>query len=294
MKGTQQLLNTAIPDPYFKLKNFNVAIPTAFHKNEEINEQATLAHIQSLQAQGVDSFLVCGSTGEQHSLALGERLHLLETIACSKIPKESEIIFGVAAIRLKDAITLSKKIAEEGDIAGVMLAFPPYIRPSQKEAIYYAETLIEQAQKSVILYNNPPRTGFDLSVESAIYLSQHPLVEGIKEAGNPDNISIFREKISKPFRYYVGGEVNLVPKLQQGFNGISSILGNLYPKEIQQILIDHLQRDLAALSQSEQVLDNLLKPFMEADNFLVALKNALNENGLEMGSCRSPLGQISK
>ncbi len=58
-----------------KLKElYHVAVPTAFDENEALNIQATLAHIHYLKEKWVNSVLVCGSTGEQHSLTLAEKL----------------------------------------------------------------------------------------------------------------------------------------------------------------------------------------------------------------------------
>ncbi len=61
-------------------EDFQVAVPTAFYEDETLNLKATLQHIDYLATQGVQSVLVGGSTGEQHSLTLLEKLQLLDAL----------------------------------------------------------------------------------------------------------------------------------------------------------------------------------------------------------------------
>ncbi|WP_034769904.1 dihydrodipicolinate synthase family protein [Exiguobacterium artemiae] len=53
---------------------------TAFFRDEALNVNGTIEHIRYLFDQGEKSILVCGSTGEQHSLELKEKLFLLEAL----------------------------------------------------------------------------------------------------------------------------------------------------------------------------------------------------------------------
>ncbi|EIB6520136.1 dihydrodipicolinate synthase family protein [Enterococcus faecalis] len=89
--------------------NHHIAVPTAFHKNEELNIKATLEHIQHLNKLGIHSVLVCGSTGEQHSLSLNEKLELIDHLSLLKVGSDFELIFGVSSIRQVEAQQLAKK-----------------------------------------------------------------------------------------------------------------------------------------------------------------------------------------
>lgn len=53
--------------------SLHVAVPTPFDHAERLDTKRTIAHILQLQKQGIKSVLVCGSTGEQHSLTLTEK-----------------------------------------------------------------------------------------------------------------------------------------------------------------------------------------------------------------------------
>ncbi|MBY8910837.1 dihydrodipicolinate synthase family protein, partial [Salinicoccus roseus] len=114
-------------------ENFHVAVPTAFFEDESLDIKGTMDHIRNLKGQGVKSVLVSGTTGEQHSLNLQEKLEMVEALESEgTLVDDMEIIFGVASIRQKEAEQLAKVVGET-KIAGVMLGYPPYIRPSQAE-----------------------------------------------------------------------------------------------------------------------------------------------------------------
>lgn len=271
-----------------KLKElYHVAVPTAFDENEALNIQATLAHIHYLKEKGVNSVLVCGSTGEQHSLTLAEKLQLLAAIENDPLfDSDFELIFGVSSIRQKEAEHLMKEVEKNKGVKGILLGFPPYVLPTQKEALIYAKTLCSFTYKSVILYNNPKRTGFDLEKESFLQLSVLPNVVGIKEAGARANIPYFLKHSSKDLLIYAGGENELADKLAIGFNRLSSISGNLYPKEIRNWFFSLLNKEEVADEQIRKRMEKIFK-----DNPLPFIKQEISKKtGINMGTCRKPIG----
>ncbi|WP_414841677.1 dihydrodipicolinate synthase family protein [Enterococcus saccharolyticus] len=264
--------------------SYHIAVPTAFFQNEELNIPATMQHILYLQKQGVSSVLVCGSTGEQHSLTLEEKLQLIEAIEHMDLPEDFEILFGVASIRQKEALLLAQAVNRTTKIAGALVGFPPYILPSQQEAKKYMYALASIIAKPIILYNNPKRTGFDLAIDSVNELIQIPQVIGLKEAGDYHRIAqvILSET---PFDFYAGGEINLPEKVAAGFTRLSSIGGNLYPKEIEQWFQTLLHGEKQGLLQ-QSALDDVLH-----GNVLPALKKEISEKEqIAMGVTRAPLG----
>lgn len=95
-----------------------------------------------------------------------------------------ELVFGASAIRTRDAVTLVQAL-ETSVIDAIMIGFPPYIRPTQQQAVAYVEELLSHTSKPVALYNNPGRTGFDLAPESLYTLiRRHPNIVGYKETGD--------------------------------------------------------------------------------------------------------------
>lgn len=270
----------------------HVAVPTAFDAHEQLDQQATINHILRLQEEGIRSFLICGSTGEQHSLTVTEKISLIDALAAeSRFSEEVELLFGVAAIRYQEAQRLAAHIARSS-ISGIVLGFPPYLCPTQTEAIAYAKGLIQAANKPVILYNNPRRTGFDLSVESLYTLAKDPRVIGLKEAGDVQRIAAITSTLSADFRFYAGGEQELIQKVQLGFNGLSSMAGNLCPQEITQFwqVLTHSKDlntdDPAWLRITTAAAGDPTKTI----SYLPWLKAQLTAKYSSFGACRNPLG----
>src|SRR5690625_2073709 len=85
-------------------EKIHIAVPTAFFEDESLNIQGTISHISNLYKQGVKSVLVSGTTGEQHSLNLQEKIELINALELEEeLVSNMEIIFGVSSIRQKEA-----------------------------------------------------------------------------------------------------------------------------------------------------------------------------------------------
>lgn len=267
----------------------HIAVPTAFFEDESLNVQGTLDHIRSLYKQGITSVLVSGTTGEQHSLDLQEKVEIINSLEKEKeLTHNMEIIFGIAAVRQKEAEALAEKIRHT-KISGIMLGYPPYVIPTQEEAIIYTNRLIHLSQKPTILYNNPKRTGFDLSENSIIELSKHDLVVGIKDAGNKEKVENIKNSMDKQnFHFYAGGEVGLEEKVLSGYNRLSSIAGNAFPVEINHWFQSVLMEQPIS-SQERKTIDSIMDQIYKG-NAIVNLKKILNDQGVSLGICRSPIG----
>lgn len=268
---------------------FHVAVPTAFYSDERLNTAQTLEHIQSLYTRGVKAVLVCGSTGEQHSLSLHEKIQLLAAIQESALPEDLEIIFGLASIRLIEAKQLATELNTATKISAVLIGYPPYIKPSQHEAIGYTNILINiLTHKNIILYNNPARTGFDLSTHSVIELIHNPQISGIKEAGALTKVPELLVKAPRPIDLYCGGELLLKEQVKVGFNRFSSIIGNIYPMEINHY-VNNLLNNRVSEIEEKQIMTLLKQVYTEST--LKTIKDLITQHtNINMGTCRAPLG----
>ena len=267
----------------------HIAVPTAFLYDESLYVEGTVNHIRNLSKQGVKSVLVSGTTGEQHSLSLIEKLELIDGIEKeAELIQNMEIIFGVSSVRQKDAEELAEKISTT-NFSGIMIGYPPYIKPSQQEAIVYTERLLQLSNKPAILYNNPGRTGFDLAEESIIYLSQYAEIVGVKDAGSVEKVKRINKAIHRnDFYFYAGGEVELVEKVAGGYNRLSSIAGNVLPKEISQWFNKLVEQQEITGRESEQIHSILEEVYR--GNAIVNVKKMISEQGIPIGGCRSPIG----
>ncbi|WP_147803303.1 dihydrodipicolinate synthase family protein [Alkalicoccus halolimnae] len=270
-------------------EKIHIAVPTAFFEDESLNTQETISHIRDLYNQGVKSVLVSGTTGEQHSLSLPEKTDLINALELEEdLMSNMEIIFGVASTRQKEAEKLAEKISHT-KIAGIMLGYPPYVIPTQEEALIYTKRIIDHSNKPAILYNNPGRTGFDLSEESIIELSKLDLVIGIKDAGSKEKVEQIKSGMRKnDFYFYAGGEVDLEEKISHGYDRLSSIAGNVSPEEISEWFQTMLMKQKISRQENEKI-ETIMDQVYEG-NAIVNLKKIIHQRGISMGTCRSPIG----
>ena len=273
------------------IEKVHIAVPTAFREDESLDVEGTIRHIRDLYQQGVTSVLVSGTTGEQHSMNLQEKLKLIHRLEQeTELMNQMEIIFGVSSIRLKEAEKLAETIRHT-NISGIMLGFPPYVIPTQEEALVYSKRLLSLANKPTILYNNPKRTGFDVSESSVIQLSAIDLVVGIKDAGTKEKVERIKKGIQRnDFYFYAGGEVDVEEKVAIGYDRLSSIAGNIAPVEVSQWFQKLLQKQTISKLESEKI-ENIRNQVYQG-NAIVNVKKTINHKGIPIGICRSPIGTI--
>lgn len=264
-------------------EKIHIAVPTAFFEDESLNIKGTISHIRDLYKQGIKSVLVSGTTGEQHSLNLQEKIEIINGLELEEeLIGNMEIIFGVASIKQKEAEELAKKIRHT-KISGIMLGYPPYVIPTQEEAMIYTKRIINLSNKPTILYNNPKRTGFDLSDKSIIQLSEIDLVVGIKDAGNKEKIERIKNgMLRKNLYFYAGGEVDLDEKVLYGYNRLSSIAGNVSPIEISQWFQKLLMKQKVSKQESEKI-KNIMEQVYRG-NAIVNLKKIINQKDIDRKS----------
>jgi 4-hydroxy-tetrahydrodipicolinate synthase len=266
------------------MKNLNVAIPTPFHDDESLFLEGFKPIVEHLKNNGIGSILICGTTGEQHSLSINERLQIIEYFNQQNF-QDIELMFSVSATRTSDAIKLIQEL-KKSVFNVIVISFPPYILPTQHQAVYYVDELIKHTSKQVVLYNNPSRTGFDLGQAALQQLvTKHTNIIGLKEGGD---ISRHRHtNFPEDFILFAAGDVDLPEMINYGCSGLSSMVGNVYPKEIKQAFNDLLEHKSIDLNK----FNHLIKEVTQKQT-IVNIKNHYNSIGLKVGTCRSPIIQI--
>ncbi|MED3553907.1 dihydrodipicolinate synthase family protein [Cytobacillus praedii] len=276
-------------NPFLK---FSVAMVTPFTCTGNLDLVSIPLLIDYYKKNNVPSLVISGSTGEQHSMTIEERITLFHKV--KNEAKNDFILYGgVAAVQTKDAVALATS-AEEVGLDGIMLGFPPYLRINQEEAFNYVAKVCSTTSLPIMLYNNPPRTGFNLEVETLFRLvNSYPQIVALKEAGDPANVKVVKEQLDPKFFILTGSDLTILEDAVLGFNGISSVLGNVFPNEI---------HDLVKLIHSGNIdggkeLFSKLLPYMKAIieiGTLRTIKYILEKHNIPAGVCREPLSTLNK
>ena len=94
------------------------------------------------------------------------------------------------------------------------------------------------------------------------------------------------------FHIYSGNDDQTIPMISMGAQGVISVFSNLSP----QIMGDLCQKALSGDFEAAMALQNRYLPLMNAmfcDVNPMPVKEAMNQVGMDVGTCRMPLGDIS-
>eukprot|EP00039_Didymoeca_costata_P028633 m.21813 g.21813 ORF g.21813 m.21813 type:complete len:313 (+) comp7230_c0_seq2:39-977(+) len=287
---------------------FCVASTTPFDSDGNLSLEDVPGIISFHKTQNkVPGLLICGSTGEQHVLSINERVKLYKASRDAAGPGYP-LYAGVSSFKTKDAIVLAQA-ANEADMTGIMLGFPPYRIPSQHEAEQYVVDVCASIPPTlpVFLYNNPRRTGFDLQPETFVNIyAKVPNVLGLKQAGNLDCIPIIKDSLSKRtdipeekakrgIRFYAGNDVDFVDYfVKHGYNGLTSIAGNVFPSQMEQV-VKHLEQQES--DKAKEIMDSTVLPlftYMKESGVLQSIKFLLADKGVATGENVPPHLDLSK
>ncbi|AKL85308.1 DapA [Bacillus atrophaeus UCMB-5137] len=270
---------------------FSIAMITPFSENGELYLEGIPSLIDYYKKHGVPALLISGSTGEQHSMTIEERTSLFHAV--KKETKNDLLLYGgVAAVQTKDAMALAIS-AEEAELDAIMLGFPPYVRINQQEAFSYVERICSVTNLPIMIYNNPVRTGFNLQVETLITIAMtFPQIVAFKEAGNSNNVPIVKKQLGAEFNVLSGFDLKIFEDAKLGFDGITSVLGNIFPVEIQKII------KAVQSGKEEEGKKHLteISPYMNSIlemGTLRPIKYLLEKQNIQAGVCREPLSALS-
>ncbi|WP_400245084.1 dihydrodipicolinate synthase family protein [Niallia sp. JL1B1071] len=270
---------------------YSIAMVTPFDDKENLWLSGIYSLIDYYKKNHVPALLISGSTGEQHSMSIEERITLYREARLAG-KEDLLLIGGVAAVRTSDAIRLAEA-AQRENLDGIMLGFPPYLRMSQREAAEYVKKVCAVTDLPIMLYNNPSRTGFNLELTTLYDLVEYyPQIQALKEAGDPSNAPLVKSKLGPSFSVLTGFDLQLLDNMQNGYDGITSIIGNIFPKEMQQIVQLVKANEWKRAEEQFSKLLPTIHTILEI-GILRAIKYVLTENGMEVGICREPLSTLS-
>ena len=162
------------------------AIVTPFDDEGAVDEQAFVDLMAHLADNGSDGFVVCGTTGEAATLDDDEHLRVIQ-IAVENKPAGASIIAGVGSNDTRHAVHLTTRACELG--ADALLSVNPYYnRPNRRGIVAHYREVSRAADRPILLYNIPQRTGSDLPNDLLAELAQLDHIEGVKQANN-DNLA---------------------------------------------------------------------------------------------------------
>ena len=245
----------------------------------KIGVDAYLAHASWLGEKGVSGIVPFGTNGEGPSVALREKLVVLEALFERELP--IQVIPTVMQGNLPDTIEMLE--AMEHYPATAVLVLPPYyFKPVTGEGLErFYEPILEATRHPVIIYHIPK---YAVPVPEEVVTGLP--IWGVKDSGGEPG---YTEAILQAGKgVLLGAEDDLWEGLNNGAQGVVSALANFMPEEIVEMRRKVEEGDEAggkALSEKLQRARSMTKEYASA---AVLKKLAEARHGTPMGTVRPP------
>ena len=272
-------------------KGAGVAIVTPFTKGNEVDYDKLGELIEYQIANGTDSIVICGTTGEASTLSHEEHLECIR-YTVEKVAKRIPVIAGTGSNATDTAIYLSQE-AERYGADGLLLVTPYYNKATQKGLIAHFTEVANSVKLPIILYNVPGRTGCNLLPQTvATLVKTVDNIVGIKEAsGNIAQVAEIMQLTEGKIDLYSGCDEMVVPVLSLGGIGVISVLSNIAPRQTHDMVMKYLEGDVVGSRELQLKFLPLINAlFCEVNP--IPVKKAVNLMGFSVGALRMPLTEM--
>ena len=265
-----------------------VAIITPFTKDGiDFDKLGELIEFQI--REGTDALIICGTTGEASTMPDEEHKAAIK-FAVDMVKKRIPVIAGTGSNDTRHAIELSK-YAEEAGSDAILTVSPYYNKTSQRGLYEHFKVIANNIKIPVVLYNVPSRTNMNINPDTLKALSEIENIVAVKEC----NLAQVAETIylcEDNFAVYSGNDDQIVPLLSLGGKGVISVMANIIPKYTHDLVTKFLNGDVVSSRNMQLGAVNLIKALFNDVN-PIPIKAAMNLMGMNVGSCRMPLVDLS-
>lgn len=269
-----------------------VALITPFDKDGKIDTRRFEKLVEFHIENKTDAIIVCGTTGEGSTLTVYERLNLFSTaveVARGRVP----IIGGTGSNSTSFSLSLIKE-AEKTGIDAHLSVTPYYNKTSQEGLVKHYYALAEEAEKPIIVYNVPSRTGMNILPETYRRLSEHNNICGVKEADS--NIAKLIKSINlceDRLDFYIGNDDMICPAVACGCKGVISVLANIMPEFTHEMTVEGINGNTEKSRQMQMKVTDLIEALF-CDVNPVPVKYAMKCLDMDTGVLRLPLCEMSE
>lgn len=241
-------------------------------------------HVQ----QGTDCLVPVGTTGEAPTLSHDEHERVIAAVV-DKAQKRIKVMAGTGSNSTREAIRLTR-FAQKAGADGALVVGPYYNKPTQ-EGYWRHYNELAQIGIPIIIYNIPGRTASNILPETIIKLSSLPHIVGVKEAtGSLDQASQIAQETD--LTLLSGDDSLTLPLLSIGGRGVVSVVGNIVPGDLSQLVRSYLKGQPAEALKWHRKLFPLCKDLMSIATNPIPVKTAMKLLGRDAGEFRLPMCEL--
>jgi len=237
-----------------------VALITPMRADGSVDEKAYAEFVDWQIKEGTHGVVPVGTTGESPTLSHEEHRRVVEIaieVAKGRVP----VIAGAGSNSTEEAIALTRHAKEAGADAALVVT-PYYNKPTQEGMFLHYTAIADAVDLPIIIYNIPPRSVVDMSVETMARLTKHRNIVGVKDAtANLTRPLHTRRACGDDFCQLSGEDHTALSYNAAGGHGCISVTANIAPR-----LCSEMQTAWA---------EGRVKDAMAIQNRLVPLHDAL-------------------
>jgi 4-hydroxy-tetrahydrodipicolinate synthase len=267
-----------------------VALITPMRTDGSVDEKAYAQFVDWQIKEGTHGVVPVGTTGESPTLSHDEHRRVVEIaieVARGRVP----VIAGAGSNSTEEAIALTRHAKEAGADAALIVT-PYYNKPTQEGMFLHFTAIADAVDLPIIIYNIPPRSVVDMSVDTMARLAKHRNIIGVKDAtANLVRPLHTRRACGDDFCQLSGEDHTALSYNAAGGHGCISVTANVAPRlcsEMQTAWAEGRFRDA-------MTIQNRLVPLHDAlfaETSPGPVKYAASLLGKTSERCRLPLAPL--
>lgn len=264
-----------------------MALVTPFRGDGSIDVEDLRKHVEFQIENGVRVMVPCGTTGEGATLSTDEqRLVIGTTVEAAQ--GRALVLAGAGGSDTADVVRKAGAAREAG-ADGILSVSPAYNKPTQRGLVEHYRAVAGAVDCPVIIYNVPGRTSSNVLPETVLTLAEIENITGVKEAsGDVDQVMTLIRERPEGFTILSGDDALTFPLLAAGADGVISVVANLAPTLMSQMVEKALDGDYEGARELHYRLLPLMRAvFVETNP--IPVKAALEIMGHRQAHFRLPL-----
>ena len=267
------------------------ALVTPFLEDKKIDFKS-LENLINIQIQNNVGLVILGTTGETPTLT-GEEKREIITFTLWRAKDKVPVIVGTGEISTEKTIEQTV-IAWGFGADAVLITTPPYVKPTDKGVYEHFEEIVNSTNIPIIVYNVPSRTAKNISAPLLKRISGLDMIIGVKEAsGDLNQMMDMKSSLPSDFLIFSGDDSLTLPMLSLGADGVISVVSNLFPKEVNELVCYALSGNFENARISHYNLLPITRAaFVETNP--IPIKYAMSIKGLIGEKYRRPICELEE